>query len=1373
MVKPPSTYHGIALVATLAILTILGVLAASFAVYMMVEQHQSTVQREAILLDLLLADGLEHAKACLVATDLSPGTQDAVPSPEQCVTKNQEAVFGPWIYVKDDTGVIQGRYRVRLEDEAGKVNLSKAFLLSSSRGSGWDTGEIELSRALSISVPSAQNIVEYRYGRDKVPGDRGDDDRNNVLLMADILDNDADGRIDESNEGVNDPREYSAIRPFGDDRRITSIHELMDIIFTGRRSFSPEAMALINREFPRRATLYSMDMPGSATLPNDQPADVNTVTARECRRRLDSANNITPFEPRATRRNQLAVNIVDYRDENHVLSTLGSVYGVEAICFNEMMANDASSTYWLRDACIAKGVIDYVVGKAGSWKKGFWDGVYGSIDKQRIAYSLTWPYCMVPSHGWYQFDPRQAWRVNPSRLSSTRFEVHGGQINFTLPDAPGSLGRVGQPRFASYSQPGTLPGTAKWDWGSRPPGHEGHFHAWGWDSGSNMNDLYKELMKVLGRRGLALSGHPRLPPNTFKNSHAMFYEWNGRPIGCYKVLSSAPDHKFVVSSTDVNTGKSFVSRMQELGINYTNDLDISVLFNAWHLGFTAELPNVNGVHMVRSRRPIGGRYFKVMITREPKGCWSGYKIDTLGLGGTVNSKSFSRQKNKLWYYQDGKPVRADDDGWIDVYITSSPDINRNKYIEQSLMNIRLIAPEVVEMYNASDRPISLANWRVICNTGTLASEIGRIRQTSYYDPALRQRVLDDNPVVEPGGHFYLVNDTRLFDAQYGNADGLWGTAADEEVPVFQMDEDRWGVSYTVASVENRDNDMIDVTVENENFDEDMFAHETVQFLFDDERATDPKSYHGVTMPTTWGNKRNLFTFYLAHDFTLPDTGGKIMIMGIPYSGGIVSLTLKDQYEQICARTVNYGSVKDEEIEFSSEKIDPTKPYWVTRREASIGGTQLEARNQAMRSQTSRGWYIKNAPFGGVAELHKVSSPGTFESVGAAKSKAGSRKTLAAIANVFSASDMRLESCGTDVEHSGWQEAMGEVAGSSLRSVTARSADWETDQWKGHRIRFITGALRGESFPVFGNSENTIHIADEKSESIPRSAPGRKNAKLQAGDLFTLGPAYNSPFCYTRVSGQPGEWFWRRRIHTPGTYYLYIYGVNDAIATTEFLEENYNSSIDVEVWNYNTDQFDLLRERAKYSKEDCFNAGLITPDHISPDGDLRIRLTSHDVVEQAEEGQGQAIQLSKRRSGYAWFNYAVVSPMPVPGRVNANTAPPRLLSSLPGISPELAHNIAEGIDNNGKPVLKPYKHLGDVLDVQDMTLDTFERCANLLTVSSRIFTVEVEAQTLNPGTADTPGALDTISAARQKRYIVELDGDPGTYCRVSDIERYNP
>lgn len=86
-------------------------------------------------------------------------------------------------------------------------------------------------------------------------------------------------------------------------------------------------------------------------------------------------------------------------------------------------------------------------------------------------------------------------------------------------------------------------------------------------------------------------------------------------------------------------------------------------------------------------------------------------------------------------------------------------------------------------------------------------------------------------------------------------------------------------------------------------------------------------------------------------------------------------------------------------------------------------------------------------------------------------------------------------------------------------------------------------------------------------------------------------------------------------------------MNDAIDTTEFFEENNNSSIDVEVWNYNTKSFDKLCNKKKYGKLDSFNAGKIKPHNISPSGDFRIKLISHDVAE-------KNLDAEKAKDGYA-------------------------------------------------------------------------------------------------------------------------------------------
>jgi len=266
-------------------------------------------------------------------------------------------------------------------------------------------------------------------------------------------------------------------------------------------------------------------------------------------------------------------------------------------------------------------------------------------------------------------------------------------------------------------------------------------------------------------------------------------------------------------------------------------------------------------------------------------------------------------------------------------------------------------------------------------------------------------------------------------------------------------------------------------------------------------------------------------------------------------------------------------------------------------------------------------------------------------------------------------------------------------------------------------------------------------------------------KPATGDVFSLGPGYKNPMCFTQKSNQSGEWTWRGRVPVGTTCNLYIFGLNDSIDTTEFLEENYNASIDVEVWNYNTDQYDLLTERAQYGKSDCISVGIITPDYCSPDGDFRLRLIAHDIVNISEvEKQGIGISdVQTRRAEYAWFNYAVITPVPVEGRVNVNTAPARLLASVPGITPAVAGNIEAGIDSNGSASLKPYRRLGDILSVKDMTVDMFEHCANLLTVDSTAYTVEIEAQTVSDanenGVYDSD--TDSINATRTRRYVMQL------------------
>ena len=227
-----------------------------------------------------------------------------------------------------------------------------------------------------------------------------------------------------------------------------------------------------------------------------------------------------------------------------------------------------------------------------------------------------------------------------------------------------------------------------------------------------------------------------------------------------------------------------------------------------------------------------------------------------------------------------------------------------------------------------------------------------------------------------------------------------------------------------------------------------------------------------------------------------------------------------------------------------------------------------------------------------------------------------------------------------------------------------------------------------------------------------------------------------------------------------------------------------NSLDVELWNYKTKDFDTLKQQVQYGKQDSFNAGKITPDNISPEGNIRIRLTAHNVAERnLEDKTGKAmVGTGGKQTGIAWFNYALVTPVPVLGRVNVNTAEPRLLASLPGINAELANNIANGFDFKGKKSLKPYQRLGDLFAVKGMTPGVFEKCANLLALDSSAFTIEVEAQILknqpqkaqagiNNNDKFAPDLVDNIIATRKKRFVVEVDKKTDEHLKITELERY--
>ena len=1370
-------YSGIALVAVLAILVVLAIMAASFTALMNIESKQSKSNINSQQLDMLVNSGLEYAKALLTVDEMNANSKDKISNvAEHFLQSASGEGKSPWMIMKDTTGKIIGRYRIRIEDEAAKVNVQKAFLLKNSKGTGWDTGEVVLPRALGVQSQIAKKIIDFRYGKNKLPGMRGDDDQNNLILMADGIDNNANGIIDEENEGIDDPREYSAGHLKGDDRSFSGITELINVLIGDKNKLSPDDQTQMRRKIPRRATIYSCDMPGSPTLPNEFPSDINCMTTRECRNLLIRANADLPFEPNSAKQMQLAANLIDYRDENHVLSTLGSTYGVEAICFNEILAND--ETYSVDPSYAFAPWLDN--------DKDYWIDNCGSADGKRMFYFVDMIYDAQPDdpQNSYIIDPRRAWRINKNKkIGNLRI---AGNVTIDFPKAIGKRGvSTDITPLIRQPLPANLPGNKTWSRWNTPGAVIG-------DS-SSLKSLHRNLLKVLGKLGKKDGERPKFPENYFRNSLAMIYQWSDNledpkthhSIGCFKILSGDQD-SITISKKEYYSGENFEARMTLAGM--TNDYDLSVTINAWSPGYPiACVDKANRSYLLRARRPVAGKYFKIAIGRPSKNRYTRGYPDDLGVSGNIDGKYTSDEDlTRQWICNDGKPIRTKSGGWMEIMLTSSPEVKREGDNKQYVSYFRVIAPEVIEMYNASATPISLANWRVICNTGSLATQIGRIRSTEYYDQKLRRGIVDNNPVVQPRGHFYLVNDKELFDSDYGNADNKWGSSADEQIPVFQMDEQNWGVTYKIKSTRNsygegpnKNRWGYSIIIDDKGLDKEIFNLETIKFV-DKENADDPDSWNNLFAPVLSYfifKENEIFIRPIGNDKDIQSgrlVGQSIMVIGLPHSGGIVSLTLKNEYDQVCARTVDYGKVEVDELEVTTEKIDPTKNTWIKRQTPSIGGTENKAENSAMRTHHNDKFFIKNGPFCSVGEARNISTGNDFERLGGSGDISKGVSALSSLSKYMSSSHIRLESCLGDVTQTGWNKAYGEVAKSSLRSIQAKSGGWKLNKWAGQTLRFLTGPLRGEKYPIISNSKNTLMLSEKNSGDIPRSSPNRKALKPNIGNKFSVGPGYATPMCYTRKSGKPATWTWGNAIPYSGTYDLYIHGLNDAIDTTEFLEENNNASIDVELWNYKTKEFNMLKKRGQYGKQDSFNAGKIKPENISGDGSIKIKLTAHNVVERnIDDKTGKAMVGSGgKQTGIAWFNYAVVTPVPVPGRVNINTAPLRLLASLPGINSKLANNIYEGLDRNGKKTLKPYRNLGDILKVKRMTPDIFERCVNILALDSTFFTVEVEAQLLKDNLSKEiiiPD-IDSIIATRIKRFVINADRQEKGNVKIHELER---
>ncbi len=230
---------GQALILVLGVLAVAGIMAVSFAFTMRFEIKAASNYMESVRAGYIAEAGVLYAKQILKEDDEKiDSLEDAwhTTFAGSDVDNDEDGTADSrWIELLDEEGRSFARYAILIKDELGLVNINTAKDHNTSPlkvTEGWAPNEVSLIKflnTLKAAEPEAvfKEILDYRYGQDGKPGIADfDDNSNRQILESDGLDNNADGVVDEINEGIDEPLEFLSEDPYGDDRPILMLDEI-------------------------------------------------------------------------------------------------------------------------------------------------------------------------------------------------------------------------------------------------------------------------------------------------------------------------------------------------------------------------------------------------------------------------------------------------------------------------------------------------------------------------------------------------------------------------------------------------------------------------------------------------------------------------------------------------------------------------------------------------------------------------------------------------------------------------------------------------------------------------------------------------------------------------------------------------------------------------------------------------------------------------------------------------------------------------------------------------------------------------------------------------------------------------------------------
>ena len=1293
-------FPGIALVAVLAILVVLAILASVFIITTNQQSKISQTSINAMKAELLAQSGFQHALSLIQNDCTESGV--TIDSPETDSQLFSTKYNQKWHIVKNNHGEPIGRYKIEITDECGKLNVNtiipiarNAMLVDKQLGKSQRNNPL-----FSIFSPRMiKKVRDYQYGGNRVPGMRNiDDNNNNVTLENDGIDNNFNGIIDEKNEGIDEPDEYNTLSPTGDDRTINSISEFIGILNDSNTKLNGRTIDFLSKQL----TTFSISR-SPTSFSKEKQVCINGANVRELARAIRAIKTKKAIGKKAEGVSRIVCNIMDYRDENHTLSTHAGSYGIEAVCFNEIMANDGSHLlhpHWINYIPTGNG------NELGTKK---YCGVLGSM-----------------------LDPYD--KENSSEPVAK------------YPMQPITVKKAGNKVTVKYNG---------------PPLRKSN------DSSKN----YRDFVLMLKRRGKTDGENIIYPKNFWKNAHVIFRtEVDQKKIEndylkLPKVLSSDSRTITLEGKYGGNNQFSTFDTFMQILSNKNNKVGFWI-DNHWERDWCQHtvMPECSEWAMTEIRPRT---YFRVYVGNNSytppffKG-----NSEMLDCDGDPAKYSETEEYLLKWEYKEAKPIRSDAQGVIDVIVTSSRECNkknwRNEYANSGdrsrinktksyMDNNMFIRPDIVELINVSDKPVSIAGWRVMINTGSLAKELCRIDSTTHYEKQFSSLYEDKNPIVPPRGYAYLTSDREIFDIEYGSSkNGVWGDSAKEEYSCYELPQDVWGVWYKIEGFKpatrnlwspgnpgSPDNNII---LEGADFVEGELVGEMIEFRSERSsfKGNDLNGYRRIVTGNTknaleilYGQAENHFCDLKAGDY--------VVILGIPRTAGFLSLTLRNEYNQITSRTLEYGSTEYDEFDVSCERPDPTVfDVWAKTKKPSFGGNFNQARSRNIKKIDSS--TVLNRPIGSIAELLEVSSGKVNLSF--KNNEADAADFLKTIGPAITLNMIRFDAesdgafCGNN---NSWKSTEGTISSSQKETLSIKGKKWEPGLWKNQTLNILSGKMRGEQFKIDDNSTSVLNIKGLSTKK-------RKQLSVSNGDKCSVGPAYKTPLFYTRTENAKGIWEWKNTGIDPNSICdLYLFGLNDSIKTTEFLEENHNAQLAVKIWNFKNNDWDKPnKKRHKYDKNDSIFFGRLNADNIGDKGAIKISISAHNL---ADEGC----------SGLAWLDYILLTPVEKQGKININTASEKVLAALPAVNNKLAQNIVNGISGNNKNI-RPYKNIYDLLNVKGMSVNILCKISEYLTVRTDTYRINVTAQIFAKPPIVSKVTEKNIAASQKQTFVVVRKAD---------------